>query len=101
MSRARHKASGGALTSKPVWNAGGDQNAAKESEQLKKGGRVHGEGEKSKPRMDRMKRARGGRAMGGRMRGEGAGADMKPLTTASRVKAVTPGELPQKGVPSD
>ena len=66
MSRARHerkhRAAGG-LTSKPVWNAGGEQNAAKEAEELKKGGRVkrhHGEGKEAKERHDRPKRERGG-----------------------------------------
>ena len=62
MSRARHKehkrAEGGRLSSEPKWNAGGEQNAAKEAEEKKKGGRVHGEGEHSKHRAD--KRARGG-----------------------------------------
>jgi len=62
MSRARHKmrASGGGLSSEPKWNAGGDQNAAKEAEEKKKGGRVHAkaEGDKAKDRAD--KRARGG-----------------------------------------
>lgn len=100
MSRARHhaKRAAGGLTSKPQWNAGGTQNAAKEAEELRKGGKVHhhGEGEESKKRHDRPKRARGGR-----MRGKGAGADMSPLTTASKVKAVTPGETPEEGVPSD
>ena len=91
MSRARHhaKRAAGGLTSKPQWNAGGTQNAAKEAEELKKGGKVHhhGEGEESKKRHDRPKRARGGR-----MRGASAGADMTPLTTASKIKMVTPGE---------
>ena len=114
MSRARHKANGGPI--KQVWNAGGEQNASKEAEELKKGGRVHGEGESAKARSDRPKRARGGkvtsvtdvkhhsmehmkphRAAGGRLRGEGTGADMKPLTTASKVKHITPGETPESG----
>lgn len=97
MSRARHamkKADGGSV--EPKWNAGGTQNAAKEAEEKKKGGRVHGEGESSKARADRPKRARGGR-----MRGEGAGADMSPLTTASKVKTVTPGEQPTSGQRGD
>ena len=62
MSRARHKmrADGGRLSSEPKWNAGGEQNAAKEAEEKKKGGRVHhhAEGEEGKKRAD--KRARGG-----------------------------------------
>lgn len=106
MSRARHamkKADGGGV--EPKWNAGGTQNAAKEAEEKKKGGRVHGEGEASKMRSDRPKRARGGgvpgRASGGRLRGEGAGADKMPLTTASKVKTVTPGEQPTSGQRDD
>lgn len=64
MSRLRHKerADGGRLSSEPKWNAGGEQNAAKEAEERKKGGRVkhhEAEGEDSKKRMD--KRARGGK----------------------------------------
>lgn len=140
MSRARHakKAEGGGV--KPAWNAGEEQNAAKEAEERKHGGKiVHGEGERSKHRGDRAKRARGGhvmhkvkhhsmkhamggadatdghkgpsedggptgsvkyRASGGRLRGEGAGADRSPLTTASRVKHITSGEDPEKGIPS-
>lgn len=64
MSRARHKehkrADGGRLSSEPKWNAGGEQNAAKEAEERKRGGKVHhhAEGEEGKKRMD--KRARGG-----------------------------------------
>jgi hypothetical protein len=84
------KANGGPV--KQVWNAGGEQNAAHEAEEKKKGGRVHGEGEKSKMRMDRPKRARGGR-----LRGEGMGADKSPLTTAAKVKHVTPGETGEDG----
>jgi len=65
MSRARHerkhRAAGG-LTSKPVWNAGGEQNAAKEAEERKRGGRArhHAEGKEAKARHDRPKRERGG-----------------------------------------
>ena len=42
MSRARHKerASGGRLSSEPKWNAGEDQNAAKEAMERKKGGKA-------------------------------------------------------------
>lgn len=95
MSRARHKAMGGGV--EPKWNAGGTQNAAKEAEERKRGGKVmHGEGESAKARSDRPKRARGGR-----MRGEAAGADMSPLTTASKVKTVTPGEQPTSGQRDD
>lgn len=34
----------------------------------------------------------------GRKRGGGIGADKSPLTTAARVKHITPGELPEEGV---
>lgn len=84
------KANGGSV--KQVWNAGGEQNAAKESEERKKGGRVSGDGEKAKKRSDRPNRARGGR-----MRGEGMGADKSPLTTAAKIKMVTPGENKESG----
>jgi hypothetical protein len=109
---------------KPVWEAGGGTNAAKEAEEkedgehLKKGGRVrhHGEGEKSKKRVD--KRARGGSVHGkephhavkeksmhhrhgmhvpGRKRGGGVGANLTPLSTAANVKHVTKGETPESG----
>lgn len=99
MSRARHKrAMGGGV--KPDWNAGEGQNAAKEAEERKKGGRVHhGEGEESKHRGDRAKRARGGAV--GRARGGAVGADMKPLTTASKIKMVTKGEIGEDAEKSD
>ena len=101
MSRSRHakRATGGGV--KPAWNAGEEQNAAKEAEEKKKGGAVmHGEGEKAKERHDRPKRARGG-SVPGRKRGGGVGADKTPLTTAAKVKHVTPGETPEEGEPSD
>jgi hypothetical protein len=127
MSRARHKerAAGGRLSSEPKWNAGGEQNAAKEAEERKKGGRVkhEAEGEESKKRMD--KRARGGGVSafkhGGkaeheskaeehreyekekehkkRARGGRIGADKAPLSSAARVKHVTKGEEPEEGGP--
>ena len=131
MSRARHKehkerAEGGRLTSKPVWNAGGEQNAAKEAEERKRGGKVkhhEGEGEEAKHRMDHKKRARGGhvkhehkkeeheeRKHGGkveeehekhmhkgRARGGRIGANLMPLSTAAKVKHVTKGETPEEG----
>lgn len=149
MSRARHKmrASGGKLSSKPEWEAGGNSNAAKEAEEKKRGGKVHhkAEGEHAKERAD--KRARGGhvksehkggshsmhihhhakkkggeveeRAHGGgvhgvdesvvaakhhsmhhrgRARGGRIGADKAPLTTAAKVKHITPGEQAEEGV---
>ena len=95
MSRARHKekmrADGGRLSSEPKWNAGGEQNAAKEAEEKKKGGRVkhEAEGEPAKKRADHKKRARGGRI----------GADKMPLSSAARVKHVTKGEEPEEGGP--
>lgn len=123
MSRARHKehkrASGGGLSSEPKWNAGGTQNAAKEAEEKKRGGKVHhAEGEHAKHRAD--KRKRGGhvekheeRKHGGgvhkevkkhsmhtgRARGGRIGANLMPLSTAARVKHVTPGETPEEGGP--
>jgi hypothetical protein len=106
MSRARHKkehehkrAKGGGV--KPVWNAGGEQNAAKEAEERKRGGRVHveGEGEHPKHRSDRAKRARGG-SVPGRKRGGGVGADKMPLSSAAKIKQL-PGELSEEGEPSD
>lgn len=100
MSRLRHKerAKGG----KVHWNAGEEEPAAKEAEEKKHGGKVkvHGEGEKSKPRHDRAARARGG-SVPGRARGGGVGADMKPLTTAAKVRHVTKNEQPEDGTPSD
>lgn len=132
MSRARHKehkrAEGGRLSSEPKWNAGGEQNAAKEAEEKKRGGKVkhHAEGEHAKHRAD--KRARGGhvkkemeeRKHGGgvhegdgvhkevkkhsfmhkgRARGGRIGANLTPLSTAARVKHITPGEQPEEGGP--
>lgn len=128
MSRLRHKerADGGRLSSEPKWNAGGEQNAAKEAEERKKGGRVHheAEGEHAKKRMD--KRARGGpialkkggkaeheskaeehreyekekhHMHKGRARGGRIGANLAPLSTAARVKHVTKGEEPEEGGP--
>lgn len=91
MSRARHKdkmrANGGPV--KADWNAGEEQNAAKEAKERKKGGRVHmeAEGDKAKKRADRRGRARGGRI----------GANLAPLSTAARVKHVTKGETPEEG----
>ena len=92
MSRARHKmrADGGRLSSEPKWNAGGEQNAAKEAEERKKGGRImEAEGDKAKKRADRRGRARGGRI----------GADKAPLSSAARVRHVTKGEQPEDGGP--
>lgn len=110
MSRSRHaaRARGGATGSgsenkgghKPVWNAGGQQNAAKEAEERKHGGKVHGEGDKGHHRHDRAARARGGQVPG-RKRGGGVGANLTPLSTAHRVKHITPGEGPESGVPSN
>ena len=139
MSRHRHemrkRAEGGKLSSEPKWNAGGTQNAAKEAEEKKRGGKVHhhAEGEKAKHRAD--KRARGGKmceerkhgghvkeekeyarggaahhekihehvkkhsmAHKGRARGGRIGANLMPLSTAARVKHITPGETPEEGM---
>lgn len=91
MSRARHKekvrANGGPV--KADWNAGEDQNAAKEAKERKKGGSVHAEaeGDMAKKRGDRRGRARGGRI----------GANRAPLSTAATVKHVTKGETPEDG----
>jgi hypothetical protein len=82
MSRARHRAKGGSV--KKDWYAGEGSNAAKEAEEKKKGGRVHGEGEMGKKRHDRA-RARGG-MIPGRKSGGGVGANLTPLSTAARVK---------------
>lgn len=136
MSRARHKehkmrASGGGLSSEPKWNAGEEQNAAKEAEERKRGGKLKAEGEESKKRMDRKERKRGGvlnkpltgamsrkEPMGdkeksnpeelnrggaarGRARGGGIGADRTPLTTAAKIKLVTKGEDGEDEVKSD
>lgn len=114
MSRARHKmrADGGKLNApgKPVWNAGEEQNAAKEAEEKKRGGGVHhADGESAKKRADHKERKRGGHVKSeekkehkgkvpGRARGGGIGADRTPLTTAAKVKHVTSGELPEEGV---
>lgn len=82
MSRARHKEGGKVepeLHPKP-YNAQGS-NVEKEAMEKKAGGRAkrkHGgmvEGHHGKKRMDRPGRKRGGRA----------GADMAPLTTASKI----------------
>lgn len=88
MSRSRHKmrANGGPV--KPDWNAGEEQNTAKEAMERKKGGPViQAEGDKAKKRADRKGRARGGRI----------GANLAPLSTAARVKHVTKGETPEEG----
>ena len=127
MSRARHKARGGATK----WYDAEGTNAAKEAEdvgeggdagvasakQRRRGGHLHGEGEKSKHRADR--RARGGKVeervhhavkhhsmhhdvhKPGRKRGGGIGSDRTPLTGAAKVTHVTKGEEAEHGVPSD
>jgi hypothetical protein len=92
MSRARHKKRENGGSVKQVWNAGEGQNAAKEAEEKKKGGRVMADGEKSKSRSDKPNRARGGR-----MKGAGIGANLTPLSTAARVKTITKGETPVDG----
>jgi hypothetical protein len=117
MSRSRHKRAKGG---KVHWNAGEEQPAAKEAEERKHGGHVHGEGEHAKHRVDR--RARGGGVHGeephhavkeksmhhkhgmhvpGRKRGGGVGSDRTPLTSAANVKHIIPGEQEEHGVRSD
>lgn len=91
MSRARHKRENGGPV-KADWNAGESQNAAKEAVEKRKGGKVMGDGEKSKSRSDRPSRARGGR-----LKGAGVGANLTPLSTAARVKHITKGETPEEG----
>ena len=73
MSRLKHKkrAAGG----KADVYAGGDSNVLKEAMERKHGGKV----EKH-------------RAKGGRVKGEGVGADRMPLSSAAKIKEVTPGE---------
>jgi hypothetical protein len=124
MSRARHKAhkaKGGVVH----WVAGEHTPEAEEAEEKRHGGKVHhahgggkvhGEGERSKHRAD--KRARGGNvivhevkghsmhhkhgmSIPGRKRGGGVGADKMPLTEAAKVKHVTHGEQPEEGLYSD
>ena len=101
MSRSRHmKRAAGGRTKETVY-AGAGSNVLKEAEERKRGGKVHGEGEKSKHRAD--KRARGGHVSGhpkhhadggeahhsamhkapGRKRGGGIGANLTPLSTAA------------------
>ena len=114
MSRARHKkAMGGSV--KPDVYAGEGSNVLKEAMERKRGGKVmHGEGEEAKARHDRPKRKRGGkveheelkphekhRAKGGRVRGEGVGADRMPLSSAAKIKEVTPGEAGEDSAKSD
>lgn len=110
MSRARHKRAMGGATKADVY-AGEGSNVLKEAMERKRGGKVEhmeGEGEHAKERHDRPKRARGGRmepevrkhggkaekhrAKGGRVKGEGVGANLTPLSTAAKIKEVTPGE---------
>jgi hypothetical protein len=97
---------------KPDVYAGEGSNVLKEAMERKRGGKVEhmeGEGEKAKSRHDRPKRARGGkveheelkhggkaekhRAKGGRVKGEGIGANLTPLSTAAKIKEVTKGEI--------
>ena len=102
MSRLKHKkrAAGG----KADVYAGADSNVLKEAMQRKRGGKVEhmeGEGEMAKERADRPKRAKGGkaeekhRAKGGRVKGEGIGANRTPLSTAAKIEEVTKGEQPE------
>lgn len=83
MSRARHRAKGGAVV-----YAGEGSNVLKEAKERKFGGAVKGEGEKSKARAD--KRARGGAVAAavtpGRKRGGGVGSNSRPLSSAASTK---------------
>lgn len=104
MSRARHKehkrAEGGRLSSEPKWNAGGEQNAAKEAEEKKRGGKVkrkhggHVDGKKPHHRMDRK---RGGKVsthhVEGRKSGGRVGSDKSPLSSAHNMSS--PESLPK------
>jgi hypothetical protein len=82
MSRARHKAAGGkiepAVHPKP-YNAQGSE-VEKEADEKKHGGKVkkHVDGEHHKAKKHRLDRP-------GRKRGGRAGADMSPLSTASKI----------------
>lgn len=82
MSRARHKAKGGATMG--VAYAGGDSNVAKEAKERKRGGKVCGEGDAAKPHPGRAKRASGG-SVPGRKRGGSVGADRHPLSSAATI----------------
>lgn len=98
MSRARHRAKGGSV--KETVYAGEGSNALASAKERKKGGAVHGEGDEPKMRGDRAKRARGG-GVPGRARGGGIGSDSKPLTSAAKIKLITPGEQPEDSAKSD
>lgn len=82
MSRARHKmdkacrASGGGIGGRDGMWVSGNPDVKKEAEELKRGGKVkkhkakhgmHAEGSKAHHRMDRPKRARGGKVSGSNM----------------------------------
>lgn len=88
MSRARHRAKGGAVV-----YAGEGSNVLKEAHERKRGGAVAGEGDKAKGRAD--KRARGGAVAAavapGRKRGGSVGSNNRPLSTAASTKKL-PGE---------
>ena len=110
MSRARHKMNKGGSV-KPDVYAGEGSNVLKEAMERKRGGKVEhmeGEGEKPKHRKDHAERKRGGkaehekhRAKGGRVKGEGVGANLTPLSTAARIREVTKGEEPEDSPKSD
>ena len=89
MSRARHRAKGGAVV-----YAGEGSNVLKDAKERKKGGRVEGEGDAAKARADR--RARGGAVAAavapGRKRGGSVGSNERPLSTAATTKKLS-GEI--------
>ncbi len=81
MSRARHRAAGGAVeraAGGAVAYAGGESNVMKEAHERKRGGKVKAhvvDGEMAKPRHGRP----------GRKRGGAVGADKTPLSSAAKI----------------
>lgn len=72
----KHKAEGGSITMKPgMEESGGTPSVLREAKERKKGGKVHMAGHKSKFRLDKPGRKKGGRV----------GADSSPLTTAYKM----------------
>lgn len=97
MSRERHRASGGKISTDSTAGAkvyaGGDSNVLKEAEKRRRGGRVHRgkrpmHVEGGEPRHHRLDRP-------GRKRGGAVGADSSPMTEASRLT------MPGAGNPKD
>lgn len=94
MSRARHRAKGGAVV-----YSGEGSNVLKEAHERKRGGRIHGEGDKNKGRAD--KRARGGSVAAavapGRKRGGSVGSNNRPLSSAANTKKLSMEEAGTEG----